>query len=42
MDFADVREVVKDSGTALIGIGTGTGKVQPPPFIYGAWSEMDV
>ncbi|CAN0542448.1 unnamed protein product, partial [Laminaria digitata] len=28
VDFADVREVVKNSGTALIGIGTGTGKVQ--------------
>lgn len=27
VDFADVREVVKNSGTALIGIGTGSGKV---------------
>lgn len=30
VDFADVREVVKNSGTALIGIGTGTGKVREP------------
>ena len=30
VDFADVREVVKNSGTALIGIGTGTGKVRRP------------
>lgn len=28
VDFADVREVVKNSGKALIGIGTGTGKVR--------------
>lgn len=27
VDFADVREIITNSGTALIGIGTGTGKV---------------
>lgn len=27
VDFADVREIIANSGTALIGIGTGTGKV---------------
>lgn len=33
VDFADVREVVKNSGTALIGIGTGSGKVGGPLFV---------
>lgn len=28
VDFADVREIITNSGTALIGIGTGTGKVR--------------
>lgn len=28
VDFADVREIIANSGTALIGIGTGTGKVR--------------
>lgn len=32
VDFADVRQVIKSSGTALIGIGTGTGKVR-----FGGW-----
>lgn len=30
VDFADVREIVKNSGTGLIGIGTATGKVRVP------------
>lgn len=32
VDFADVREVVRNSGTALIGIGTGTGEVRLASF----------
>ncbi|CAM9977797.1 unnamed protein product, partial [Ectocarpus sp. 4 AP-2014] len=28
VDFADVRQVITNSGTALIGIGTGSGKVR--------------
>ena len=26
VDFADVRSVMRDAGTALMGIGTGMGK----------------
>ncbi|CAM9553445.1 unnamed protein product [Ascophyllum nodosum] len=36
VDFADVREVVKNSGTALIGIGTGTGKTRAEDAAVGA------
>ena len=28
VDFADVRSVMGDAGTALMGIGTGTGKTR--------------
>lgn len=34
VDFADVRQVITNSGTALIGIGTGSGKVRGPTKPY--------
>jgi cell division protein FtsZ len=30
VDFADVRSVMKDAGTALMGVGTGVGKTRAP------------
>lgn len=36
VDFADVREIIKNSGTALIGIGTGTGKSRAEDAAVGA------
>eukprot|EP00903_Cladosiphon_okamuranus_P007683 g7447.t1 len=36
VDFADVREIIANSGTALIGIGTGTGKTRAEDAAVGA------
>ena len=36
VDFADVRSVMGNAGTALMGIGTGTGKVRRCGFV-GDW-----
>ncbi|CAM9675593.1 unnamed protein product [Pylaiella littoralis] len=36
VDFADVREIISNSGTALIGIGTGTGKSRAEDAAVGA------
>ncbi|CAN0539594.1 unnamed protein product, partial [Ectocarpus sp. 12 AP-2014] len=36
VDFADVRQVITNSGTALIGIGTGSGKTRAEDAAVGA------
>ncbi|CAM9363732.1 unnamed protein product, partial [Hapterophycus canaliculatus] len=36
VDFADVREIIRNSGTALIGVGTGTGKTRAEDAAIGA------
>jgi len=39
VDFADVRSVMKDAGTALMGVGTGIGKTRAPDAAVAAISS---
>lgn len=39
VDFADVRAVMKDAGTALMGVGTGVGKTRAPDAAVAAISS---
>ena len=39
VDFADVRSVMKDAGTALMGVGTGVGKSRAPDAAVAAISS---
>jgi hypothetical protein len=35
VDFADVRAIMKDAGSSLMGIGTATGKFEIFNFLLG-------